>query len=158
MILRAAAPEDAPAIAALEETLFGSDGWTLSSVLAEISGMDRFVVVASEREQVLGYAITMRSGDVVDLRRVGVHPSRRRRGVAHALLAAATDRAGAEGFERMLLEVGAQNVAALELYAGEGFVEIDRRERYYRDGDDAVVMCRPVGRAAHKGREWRGDG
>ena len=39
-----------------------------------------------------------------------------------------------------LLEVAATNDAALRLYAAEGFTEIDRRRRYYRDGADAVVM------------------
>ena len=153
MILRAATPEDAPAIAALEETLFASDAWSLLSVLAEISGEDRFVVVARESEQVMGYAITRRSGDVADLQRVGVHPARHRRGVARALLAVSIDRAATGGVERMLLEVGARNPAALALYAGEGFVEIDRRRSYYRDGDDAVVMCRLVGHAGHSGEE-----
>ena len=155
MILCAAALEDATAITILEEILFASDAWSLSSVLAEISGEDRFVVVARESEQVMGYAITRCSGDVADLQRVGVHPSRHRQGVARALLAAATDRAATGGVQRMLLEVGARNLAALALYTDEGFVEIDRRRRYYRDDEDAVVMCRSLGRAAHGGKQVR---
>jgi ribosomal-protein-alanine N-acetyltransferase len=55
----------------------------------------------------------------------------------------------------MLLEVGARNLAALALYTDEGFVEIDRRRRYYRDDEDAVVMCRSLGRAAHGGKQVR---
>ena len=42
----------------------------------------------------------------------------------------------------MLLEVSAGNAGARAFYAAEGFVEIDRRRRYYRDGSDAVVMAR----------------
>ena len=38
--------------------------------------------------------------------------------------------------------MSADNDAALAFYAGEGFVEIDRRRGYYRDGSDAVVMER----------------
>jgi ribosomal-protein-alanine N-acetyltransferase len=34
------------------------------------------------------------------------------------------------------------NEPAIAFYAGQGFVEIDRRARYYRDGTTAVVMRR----------------
>ena len=44
----------------------------------------------------------------------------------------------------MLLEVRADNRGALAFYAEHGFVEIDRRLRYYRDGTDAVVMRLPL--------------
>jgi ribosomal-protein-alanine N-acetyltransferase len=47
--------------------------------------------------------------------------------------------AGTEA-DRVLLEVREDNEAALGLYAQSGFVEIDRRPRYYRDGAAAVVM------------------
>ena len=40
----------------------------------------------------------------------------------------------------MLLEVRADNRPALAFYAHHGFVEIDRRDRYYADGATAVVM------------------
>ena len=42
----------------------------------------------------------------------------------------------------MLLEVSARNTGALAFYGAEGFTEIARRRRYYRDGADAVVMER----------------
>ena len=56
------------------------------------------------------------------------------------------------GADRMLLEVGAGNAAALGLYAAAGFVEIDRRPRYYRDGADAVVLRLPLTAARCGGR------
>jgi ribosomal-protein-alanine N-acetyltransferase len=33
----------------------------------------------------------------------------------------------------------------LAFYAAHGFVEVDRRPRYYRDGSTAVVMRRSLG-------------
>ena len=42
----------------------------------------------------------------------------------------------------MLLEVREDNAAALGFYAARGFVEVDRRPRYYRDGATAVVLGR----------------
>ena len=46
--------------------------------------------------------------------------------------------------DRLLLEVREDNREALAFYAGQGFVEIDRRPRYYADGTTAVVMRRPL--------------
>ena len=152
MILRPATGADAGYVTALEETLFGVDAWSLPSVVAELSGDDRFAVVAVSGDELLGYAMTMRTDDVVDLQRVGVHPSHRRQSVAHSLLAAVLGRAAADGAHRMVLEVSSTNNSAIAFYAEEGFVEIDRRRRYYRDGSDALVLRRPLGRAACGGR------
>ena len=44
----------------------------------------------------------------------------------------------------MLLEVSAANGSAIAFYTAEGFAEIDRRRRYYRDGSDALVLRRQL--------------
>ena len=53
------------------------------------------------------------------------------------------------GATRILLEVSADNAGALAFYEAEGFAEIDRRRRYYRDGSDAVVLARDTERPLH---------
>jgi len=141
--LRPATPGDALGIATLEKELFGVGGWSLSSVRSELGGMDRFAVVATGQVHLLGYATTMRSGDVVDLHRIGVHPAHQRKGLACSLLTAVIDEARAHGADRMLLEVSSRNLAALALYTKNGFVEIDTRRRYYGD-DDALVLVRTL--------------
>jgi ribosomal-protein-alanine N-acetyltransferase len=149
--VRPAAAEDAPALAALEATLFGADAWSEAAVLDELVGPGRNAVVAVEGDEPVGYAVTMRAGDVLDLQRIGVAPAYQRRGVARALLDAVLE-AATEEADRMLLEVSAHNAAALAFYDAADFVEIDRRRRYYRDGSDAVVMSRSLRRASHDGR------
>jgi ribosomal-protein-alanine acetyltransferase len=144
VILRAAAGPDAVGVAELEQDLFGPDAWSLPMVVAELTGEDRFAVVAVAGDELIGYAVTMRTGDVVDLQRIGVHPSHRRAGIARALLKAAVERAAAEEAQGMLLEVSAANGSAIAFYTAEGFTEIDRRRRYYRDGSDALVLRRQL--------------
>jgi ribosomal-protein-alanine N-acetyltransferase len=144
MIVRPATTDDALPIVDLEQLAFDADAWSLPAVVAELGGQDRFTVVAVQDADVVGYAITMRADDVVDLQRIAVHPAHQRRGIAGALLARSLEDARDGGADRMLLEVGATNRAALAFYARTGFVEIDRRRRYYRDGSDALVLRLPL--------------
>lgn len=135
MIVRPATEHDVPAVHALEASVFGADAWFELSVREELTGPRRLAVLACDPE-VVGYAVTSTVGDVTDLQRIAVHASHRRRGLARTLLEAVSDGT------RMLLEVSAANDAALRFYAAEGFIEIDRRPAYYRDGSDALVMER----------------
>lgn len=139
MTLRPATADDVDAVAALEAEVFGADAWSRAAVRSELTGERRVALVACAPD-VVGYAVTVSAGDVVDLQRIAVRPEHRRQGLASRLLAAVSELAGGD---RMLLEVRAGNTAALAFYAAEGFAEIDRRRRYYRDGSDAVVMERP---------------
>jgi len=139
-VIRTATLDDAPAIAALEQVLFGDEAWTGQQVVDELTGFGRVGLVSTSSTgggagDVNGYVITMSIGDVTDLQRIGVHPDRQRQGLAGALLDAAL-----AGVDRMLLEVADDNDAALAFYRRRGFEEIDRRPRYYRSGAAAVVM------------------
>ena len=54
------------------------------------------------------------------------------------------------GAEQIFLEVRVSNIAAIALYASEGFATVGRRDGYYPAlaegavGEDALVMRRPV--------------
>lgn len=151
MTLRIAGAGDVAAVADLERLLFGADAWNESQVREELIGERRRAWVVGD--PVVGYAVTLAAGDdVVDLQRIAVHPDHQRQGLARRLLDAAVGAARTARADRVLLEVSAANTAALAFYAAAGFVEIDRRRRYYRDGTDAVVMRLPLGAAACGGR------
>lgn len=149
-----AAPDPAVvgAVAALEAEVFGADAWSPAQVVEELGGPGRRTWVAERAGVVVGYAVTWRSGDVVDLQRIAVHPGHRHQGLARALLDDVVAAGRADHADRLLLEVAAGNVAALALYTGAGFVEVDRRRRYYRDGADAVVLRLPLAAARCAGK------
>ncbi|HET7174251.1 MAG TPA: ribosomal protein S18-alanine N-acetyltransferase [Nocardioidaceae bacterium] len=143
--LRAAIPADCLAVAALESELFGADAWSPAAVAEELGQRGpqwRRALVAVDGRSVVGYAVLLESGDNADVARIGVSRSHQRRGLATALLASAIEQARAAGSRRLLLEVAADNAAALSLYARHGFTEIARRPRYYSGDVDAVVMQR----------------
>lgn len=88
-----------------------------------------------------GFALVWLAADEVHLIDLAVEPESRRRGVGRALLRAVIAGGRAAGGAQVLLEVRHSNTAALRLYAGAGFRELDVRRAYYADnGEDALVM------------------
>ncbi len=147
MIARATS-EDLAAVLLLERECLGVDAWTepllAEAVAGELPTVEVFV--AREGDEVVGHAVASYAGDIAELQRIAVAPEARRTGRASALLEEVLRRARRTGADRMLLEVRPDNAGAIAFYASAGFVEVDRRPRYYRDGADAVVMRLPLGK------------
>ena len=144
-MIRPATAADADAIAILEAECQGDDAWSATLVRDGVSGgLPTISYLVAEQDGVVGYAVASYAGDIAELQRIGVAGDHRRRGLATALLDEVIAHAPSTGADRMLIEVRADNSGALGFYAAHGFVEIDRRSRYYRDGTDAVVMRLPL--------------
>jgi ribosomal-protein-alanine N-acetyltransferase len=145
-VIRAAVPADAEAVTALEQECQGADAWSPWLVRDGIEGGLPTIryLVAEVDGRVVGYAVASFAGDIAELQRIGVVDASRRSGVATALLDEVVAEAPGTGADRLLLEVREDNPGAVAFYAARGFVEIDRRPRYYRDGAAAVVMRRPL--------------
>ena len=145
MTVRPATPDDVAAIAALEAEALGRDAWPEGLVREGVVGALPTVhyLVADVAGEVVGHAVASIAGDIAELQRIAVSAARRRTGVASALLDSVLALLEGTEADRVLLEVREDNEAARRFYAQGGFVEIDRRPRYYRDGATAVVMQRP---------------
>jgi len=86
---------------------------------------------------VVGFALYRLVAGEGELLNLAVDPQWRRRGVASSLLEAILGEA-----ELWHLEVRVSNQGARELYLAKGFIEVGRREKYYADGEAAVLMSR----------------
>jgi len=144
-MIRPATSLDAEAIALIESECFGSGAWSETLVRAEVTGERHHVLVTDDLQ---AYGAISLSGDVADLDRVAVVPAARGQGLGRELLRTLVDRARDLGAERMLLEVAADNSAAIGLYESFGFTTINTRKAYYPDGADALVMELTI-------EEWR---
>jgi ribosomal-protein-alanine N-acetyltransferase len=152
--VRPATPDDLDAIVLLEHDNLGPDAWSVGLLEEGLAGRVPTVhyLLAEADGAVVGHAVTSLAGDIAELQRIAVTPAARRTGVASALLEAAVALAASGGqADRMLLEVRADNAGALAFYAARGFMEVDRRPRYYRDGSTAVVMRRSLGKGCGGG-------
>jgi ribosomal-protein-alanine N-acetyltransferase len=137
-MIRRAHPEDLPGLHALETVAF-SDPWSLDGLRAELEVRHSRVWVWQDRElaaALLGWLIF----EDFHVNRVAVLPHRRREGLGRQLMVRAMHAAQAEGATAVLLEVRADNAAALGLYEALGFVRERVRKGYYHDGTDAVLM------------------
>jgi [ribosomal protein S18]-alanine N-acetyltransferase len=145
--VRPATLADLAAITASEADNFGSDGWSPRLVEEGVAGRLPTVhyLVAEHDGRVVGHAVASVVGDIAELQRIAVNADHRRLGLATALLDEAAALGVREGADRLLLEVRENNQPALAFYAAHGFVEVDRRPRYYRDGSAAVVLRRSLG-------------
>ena len=143
--LRAMTWRDIPRLAELEAEVFADDAWAEGTWWAELAGRPRreYVVLEGEADHIEGYAGVDHGGDVADIMTVAVAPGRRGQGDGDRLVETLLERARARGAGAAMLEVRADNPAALGLYRRHGFEEISVRRRYYQPGDvDAVVMRR----------------
>jgi ribosomal-protein-alanine N-acetyltransferase len=146
--VRAARPDDVPAIADLELDNLGADAWSEGLVREGVVGNLPTIsyLVAERGGVVVGHATASVVADIAELQRIAVGSAHRRTGLASDLLDAVVGLARDGGADRLLLEVREDNHGAIAFYAARGFVEVDRRRRYYRDGATAVVMRRGLGR------------
>lgn len=147
--VRPATPADAEAVVRLERDNLGVDAWSAALVRDGLAGDIPTVhyLVAEVDGLVVGHAVASVVPDVAELQRIAVDEAHRRAGLASDLLAAVERLARDGGADRLLLEVREGNAGAISFYAERGFVAIDRRPRYYRDGSAAVVMRRGLGPA-----------
>lgn len=137
--LRRIDDRDLAKLAELHAACFRDDAWdsaALATVLA-MSGTEGHI--ACDGAEIYGMLITQSLGEYAEILTLGVAPPLRRQGVAHALLTDFVARARRAGATRIMLEVAADNEAALALYRAFGFVHHGTRQNYYRRGTAASM-------------------
>jgi len=143
VIIQPATWRDLRAIAVLEKACFGRDSWPWPELLAALTFPSTIRLKAELASQLVGFIVGDRRGrkDLGWVATVGVHPEYRRKGLGRELLAACERGLGTH---RVRLSLRQTNEAALELYLQAGYTRVDRWPKYYRDGEDALVMERIV--------------
>jgi ribosomal-protein-alanine N-acetyltransferase len=120
--------------------------WNRESLASEIErSWARVLAAEADDGTLVAFANLWVVADEVHVLNVATDPEHRRRGHARALVEAMISAAREVGARTMQLEVRSSNAAAIRLYESYGFRAVGRRERYYDDGEDAVLMDAPVG-------------
>ncbi len=125
--------DNVAALAALHATAFSAP-WDGAAIAQLLAGPGVFVFSMEH-----GFVMARTVADETEILTLAVRPEARGQGLGRALLEAAAIHAASLGAENIFLEVGADNPAALALYAGLGFARMGQRKGYY-DGKDAWMM------------------
>ena len=92
-----------------------------------------------------GFILIRSVADEAEILTLAVAPAAGRQGLGTRLVRDGAAAAAARGAARLFLEVADDNVAALALYAGAGFVEAGRRPGYYARPEgcrqDALILA-----------------
>jgi ribosomal-protein-alanine N-acetyltransferase len=143
--IRGVEKSDLGAIVRIERKSFGQP-WPYSA-------FERFLdesgfLVATRDDGVVGYVVgdvTPNFGrDIGHVKDLAVADAARRRGIGRSLLVQSLTVLAVEGAAVVKLEVRESNDPARTLYRDVGFEVARRVPRYYRDGEDALVMLLDV--------------
>lgn len=107
------------------------------------SGNERAIV-----GYVIGNVVPNGGRGIGHIKDIAVHPDHRGRGLGTALLGRGLSALAASGAGSVKLEVRAGNEDAISLYRAFGFEHQRTVRRYYRNGEDALVMTREIGHDA----------
>jgi ribosomal-protein-alanine N-acetyltransferase len=141
MVIRAATEADLDVLASIERASL-SGTWTREAFADELHKSFARVWVATRDERVCAFVHCWLIADEIQILNVATAPAFRRQGIARALLSSLLGSLSAQGFCAALLEVRASNEPAIALYRSLGFKEDAIRERYYSDGEAALLMSK----------------
>ena len=142
MIIRPANLADLPALTQIDAAC-RDQPWSAAQLSASLNPPSQMVVAECDGA-IAGFLAWQTILDEAEIHLIDTAPARQRQGVASALLRYLCQQGTAAGWQRLLLEVRADNRPALALYQGFGFQMNGRRRAYYpsRDGlrVDALLM------------------
>jgi ribosomal-protein-alanine N-acetyltransferase len=114
--------------------------WTAVRVLRCMHDPTFNVVGAYEQDRLVGFAIMEYREDQAHLVLLAVEPSRRRNGIAAALMAWLEITALVAGIGVVYLEARAGNAGARAFYRSLGYLEVRIRPRRYAGREDGVLF------------------
>lgn len=139
--IRQMTEDDVAAVAALEEQNF-SRPWSFDAFSKTLSDENYVVIIAKDRDALLGYCVLLCTGEEADITNVCTASATRGKGVATEMLTALMEAGAARGVTEFFLEVRESNTSARNLYTKLGFEEIGLRKNYYEEPKEHAVLMK----------------
>lgn len=138
-------PADIREVAVLEAQNF-STPWSENGFADALKQPDNIFLVAEMHDgTIAAYCGLYSSIDEGEITNVAVSEPVRRQGIGFAVMEELFYQAGAQGIEKIFLEVRQSNISARRLYEKAGFTDCGVRKNFYeRPREDAVVMCADI--------------
>ena len=132
------------AVANIEAIVQPQDAWSYQTLLEllEQDSINMLVVYAqdkSAKSNVIGYCLYQMIFEQAEILRIGTHPDYQRQGIASQTIDKLHEVLQSNQVENLLLEVRADNHAAIALYEKQAFAVIHRRKGYYKSPNQSAV-------------------
>lgn len=114
--------------------------WSKEELSKEIDNKLARYFVHEEDNRIVGFVGVWVVCDEGQITNVAVHPDYRRRGIAKMLMTNMINHLKTLDCSIITLEVRKSNTKAYELYTSLGFTDEGLRRRFYKDGEDAIIM------------------
>ncbi len=144
MIIRGWRFTDIYRLAEMEEENFPKEPWSYKMLVSSFESPNFIGLVAEDGGEIIGYGGVTVQVDSADIDNIAVSENFRNAGVGTALLRALIDSVKSKGVNKVFLEVRVSNTIALMLYLKQGFNGVYTRNRYYKDGEDCIVLCKEI--------------
>ena len=140
MNIRTAELEDLNEIYNIEKKVF-NDYWSLDLIKSEIIEKKYSRVTVLElKKKIIGYIFQRKIYDENHIINLAIDIPYQHKGYGKFLLMKILEKDSND--TNIFLEVKEANLPAVKLYIDLGFEEVDRKERYYSDGSNAIFMLR----------------
>ena len=145
------------AVADIELLVQPHDAWTYQTLVEMLAQDSMHMLMVYEQEdkadnnkadnnKVIGYCLYQVIFEQAEILRIGTHPDYQRQGIASQIFAQLNKELISNQVESLLLEVRADNFAAIALYEQQAFAVIHTRKNYYQvphqPAVDALIMQR----------------
>ncbi len=134
---------DLKAIHQLEKTCFQLDAWPLLDILGALTIPQIVRFKAQEGDKLVGFiaADLRRAQGTAWIATLAVLPDYRRRGIGSRLLEMCQENINLPLIKLCVRET---NLHAVQLYHKYGYHQVDTWNKYYRGGDDALVLAKVI--------------
>ena len=135
------------AVANIEAIVQPQDAWSYQTLLEllEQDSIDMLIVYKHEKEQqteessIIGYCLYQMVFEQAEVLRIGTYPDYQRQGIASQTIDKLHKVLQSNQVVNLLLEVRADNHAAIALYERQAFAVIHRRKGYYQSPNQSAV-------------------
>jgi ribosomal-protein-alanine N-acetyltransferase len=141
--IRKALAPDLPEIVAIEQSSFASP-WNMAFFRHELYNPVAFFYIIEVGVKLAGYIIFWIFKDEAHIANLAIHPEYRKRGYGEYLFRWSLEFARNKKVATVTLEVNEKNLAARDLYEKFSFKIVGKREKYYENSDDALILTKVI--------------
>lgn len=123
------------------ETKYLLETLGVEMIMAEMHNKYAHFLTALDDDLVIGYIGGWIIDDVLEVINFVVDEAYQRKGIGTLLINTLTS---IQKVKEIILEVRSKNQKAINFYTKLGFIEINRRLHYYKNGDDALVLRKEI--------------